>query len=325
MTAGIFPGTGLFERGAAAFAACVPVDPADDGLFGPASVTWRLHADLSAPVSGLRSLLLQALHPLAMAGVDQHSNWRDDPADRFASTSAYVLTTTYGDKAAALAAAARVRKIHERVRGTDPVTGLPYQASDPALLIWVHAALVDSGLAAADRYGSPLSDADKDRYVAEMTAVAEIIGVPPASFADGGAPASVAELDAYFAAVRPALATSKSTADTATYLLGMADVEPDLADVWTVLSAAAVATLPDWARAMYQFGDGGPERDSAPPDREEVRQVLGVLDVVYLGEPGVLEARQRLTVRMRRAEQAGAEQAGAEQARAEQARAEQAR
>ncbi|HTR96089.1 MAG TPA: oxygenase MpaB family protein [Trebonia sp.] len=320
MTAGVFPGTGLFQRAAAAFADCVPVDPADDGLFGPGSVTWRLHADLSAPVSGLRSLLLQALHPLAMAGVDQHSHWRDDPAARFASTSAYVLTTTYGDKAAARAAAERVKKIHEHVRGTDPVTGMPYEASDPALLIWVHAALVDSGLAAADRYGIGLSDADKDRYVAEMTAVAEIIGVPAARFADGGAPASVAELDAYFATVRSELATSQSTADTATYLLGMPDVEPELADVWQVLAAAAVTSLPDWARAMYQFGEGGPAPDSVPPGREEVRQVLGILDAVYLGEPGVLEARQRLTLRMRRAERTRAEQTRAEQAQAEQTR-----
>ena len=103
VTAEVFPGTGLFGRAAAAFADCVPTDPADDGFFGPASVTWRLHADLSAPVSGLRSLLLQALHPLAMAGVDQHSEWRDDPVGRVASTAAYLLTTTYGDRGAARA------------------------------------------------------------------------------------------------------------------------------------------------------------------------------------------------------------------------------
>src|SRR5580658_2747916 len=101
MTAEIFPGSGLFSRGAAAFAASVPVDPADDGFFGPGSVTWRLHADLSAPVSGLRSLLLQALHPLAMAGVDQHSQWRADPVGRLAATSAYTATVTYGDQAGA--------------------------------------------------------------------------------------------------------------------------------------------------------------------------------------------------------------------------------
>src|SRR6202161_4588874 len=96
MTAEVFPGGGLFERGAAAFAASIPVDPADDGFFGPGSVTWRLHADLSAPVAGLRSLLLQALHPLAMAGVDQHSQWRDHPAGRVETAADSRLGTTYG-------------------------------------------------------------------------------------------------------------------------------------------------------------------------------------------------------------------------------------
>src|SRR5580658_1134244 len=221
MTAEIFPGSGLFSRGAAAFAASVPVDPADDGFFGPGSVTWRLHADLSAPVSGLRSLLLQALHPLAMAGVDQHSQWRDDPAGRFASTAAYVLTTTYGDRATARAAADRVRKIHQWVRGTDPVTGRPYAAGDPDLLIWVHAGQVESGLTAARLYGASFSDTEADRYVAEMTASAELVGVPP-----GAAPESVAELDDYFEAVRPELALSPAAADTAAYLTEMPAIEP---------------------------------------------------------------------------------------------------
>src|ERR1700744_5322500 len=128
MTAGTFPGTGLFQRASAAFAVSVPDEPADDGYFGPASVAWRLNLDLSGPVSGLRPLPLQALHPLAMAGVDQHSQWRDDPGGRFASTSAYVLTTTYGDRTAAEAVNERVRKIHEHVPGTDQVTGRPYAA-----------------------------------------------------------------------------------------------------------------------------------------------------------------------------------------------------
>jgi len=288
MTAEIFPGSGLFSRGAAAFAASVPVDPADDGFFGPGSVTWRLHADLSAPVSGLRSLLLQALHPLAMAGVDQHSQWRDDPADRFASTAAYVLTLTYGDRATARAVADRVQKIHQWVRGTDPVTGRPYAAGDPDLLIWVHAAQVESGLSAARLYGASLSDTEADRYVAEMTAAAELVGVPP-----GAAPASVAELDDYFQAVRPELTLSPAAADTAAYLTAMPAIEPELTDLWEVLAAASVASLPDWARDLYG------RADTVAPDRTEVRQVLGVLDALYLGEPGVLEARQRLTLRMR--------------------------
>ncbi len=290
MTADVFPADGLFQRGAAAFAASVPDHPADDGFFGPGSVTWRLHGDLTMPLAGLRSLLLQALHPLAMAGVDQHSDWRADPAARFASTAAYVVTISYGDKATARAAAERVKRIHDRVRGVDPVTGKAYQAGDPDLLIWVHAGLVDSGLAAAELFGPAFSQQDKDRYVAEMTIAAELLGVPP-----GRTPASTAELTAYFGAVRPELTLSPGATATAEYLTTAP--EPALAEIWEDLARAAVASLPDWAREMYGFTGARWQL----PERTEVRQLLGVLDAIYLGEPGVLEARQRLAVRMRNA------------------------
>jgi uncharacterized protein (DUF2236 family) len=134
--------TGLVERSAAVYVSGMPEDAADDGFFGPASVTWRVSADLASPVAGLRSLLMQALHPLAMAGVDQHSDWRRDPVGRLAATSAYLATITFGERAAAVRAAARVRRIHDHVAGVDTVTGRPYAAGDPALLLWVHAALV---------------------------------------------------------------------------------------------------------------------------------------------------------------------------------------
>src|ERR1700723_3978457 len=111
--------TGLIERSAAAYVSGVPEDAADDGFFGPASVAWRVSTDLALPVAGLRSLLMQALHPLAMAGVDQHSGWRRDPVARLAATSAYLTTVTFGDQDAALRAAARVRRIHAHVRGSD--------------------------------------------------------------------------------------------------------------------------------------------------------------------------------------------------------------
>ena len=137
---------GLIERSAAAYAAGIPHHPADEGFFGPDSITWRVSADLPSPISGLRALMMQALHPLAMAGVDQHSDWRQDPVGRLAATSAYLATISFGERAAAEQAAARVRRIHEHVRGVDPVTGRPYEAGDPALLLWVHAALVDSGI-----------------------------------------------------------------------------------------------------------------------------------------------------------------------------------
>src|ERR1700733_9762839 len=99
---------GLVERSAAALVNGIPDDPADDGFFGPSSVAWRISGDLSAPVAGLRALMIQALHPLAMSGVDQHSDWRADPVGRLAATSAYLATLTYGDRAAASQVARRV-------------------------------------------------------------------------------------------------------------------------------------------------------------------------------------------------------------------------
>ena len=200
--------TGLIGRSAAAYASGVPDDAADDGFFGPASVTWRMSADLALPVAGLRSLLMQALHPLAMAGVDQHSGWRRDPVGRLAATSAYLTTVTFGDQAAALRAAARVRRIHARIRGTDAVTGRPYAAGDPALLLWVHVALVQASLAAGRAFGTPLSAADSDRYVAEMVTAAEITGVPRHLV-----PSSIPGLDLYIASVRPTLRCTPAAAE----------------------------------------------------------------------------------------------------------------
>src|SRR5712692_8773755 len=163
---------GLIERSAAAYVSGVPDRPADDGVFGPASITWRVSTGLASPVAGLRSLMMQALHPLAMAGVDQHSDWREDPVGRLAATSAYLSTVSFAERAAAERAAARVRRIHTSVSGVDQITGRQYAASDPALLLWVHAALVDSNLAARALFGTPLPAADADRYVAEMVVAA---------------------------------------------------------------------------------------------------------------------------------------------------------
>ncbi len=129
---------------ARAYERSIQEHPADEGLFGPRSLVWRVHRDRSFPLAGMRSLMVQALHPLAMAGVAQHSDWARDPFGRLAATSGYVLTVTYGDTAAANAVAARVRSIHTHVTGTDRVTGLGYSAADPALLLWVHAGMVDS-------------------------------------------------------------------------------------------------------------------------------------------------------------------------------------
>src|SRR5437899_6697881 len=181
---------------ARAYERAVPVGRQDDGLFGPRSIVWRVNRDRCFPLAGMRSLMIQALHPLAMAGVAEHSNWRRDPFGRLAATSSYLLTTTYGDTASALAAAAWVRKIHTQVRGVDPETGLAYSAEDPALLLWVHAAMVDSIIDVVQRYGRTLDAADADLYVAEMVRFAEIVGVPAAQV-----PATLDSLRSYIDSV----------------------------------------------------------------------------------------------------------------------------
>jgi uncharacterized protein (DUF2236 family) len=282
--------TGLIERSAAAYAGAIPDDPADDGFFGAGSIAWRLSGDLSSPIAGLRSLMMQALHPLAMAGVDQHSDWRRDPVGRLAATSAYVTTITFGERRAAQHAAARVRRIHEHVTGTDPVTGRPYEASDPALLLWVHAALVDSGIRACELFGDPLTPEQNDAYVAEMVAAAELVGVPA-----GQVPSNAAELQDYITSVQPDLRCTPAASESMTFLLDPPGLDEDVAEIWQDVRAGAVASLPPWALALY----GWPAEPVTPARRTQIRQALGVLDAVMLGEPGVLEARQRVTLRAR--------------------------
>ena len=283
---------GLVERSAAALVSGIPEQPADDGFFGPASVAWRISGDLSAPVAGLRALMIQALHPLAMAGVDQHSDWRADPVGRLAATSAYLATITFGDRGAAERAAARVRRIHERVTGVDRETGKPYAAGDPDLLLWVHAALVDSNLAAREMFGSALTPAEADDYIEEMVVAAELVGVPAELVPD-----SRAALAKYLAWMQPQLLSTAAARESMAYLLDPPGLDAELAEIWQDIREATLISLPEWARQMYGY--------SAPAltdgRREEIRQALGVLDAVFIGEPGVLEARQRITLRMRAA------------------------
>ena len=288
--------TALVERSAAAYVSGVPENPADDGYFGPASVTWRVSGDLASPVAGLRSLLMQALHPLAMAGVDQHSGWRRDPVGRLAATSAYLATVTFGDRAAARHAGARVWRIHDHVLGTDAVTGRPYAAGDPALLLWVHGALVDSFLATGNLVGTALPAADSNRYVAEMVTAAELTGVPRRLV-----PSNVPELDLYIASVRPGLRCTPAAAESMACLLDPPDLDEDIAGIWQDVRDAAIAVLPRWARRMYGYDAPPP---MTPGRRTEIRQSLGVLDAMFLSQPDVLEARQRITLRMRAAQPA---------------------
>src|SRR4051812_8940819 len=124
------------------------VQPKDDGLLGPDAVAWRVVGHPGALIGGLRSLILQALHPLAMAGVDQHSDYTQRPLGRLQRTTYYVAATAYGDKETAARAVEQVRKRHNKVKGVDPVTGKRYSADDPDTQLWVHSTEWHSFLAA---------------------------------------------------------------------------------------------------------------------------------------------------------------------------------
>jgi uncharacterized protein (DUF2236 family) len=214
--------------------------------FSESDPIWRVHDDASMFVGGIRALLLQSLHPLAMAGVAGHSGYRSDPWGRLQRTSAFLARTTFGTADDAEAAVAMVRGIHERVRGRAP-DGRPYSASDPHLLGWIHAAEADSFLAAYRRFGSSrLTAADEDEYVAQSGDIAERLGVVDP-------PRTVGELATTLDAYRPELASTQAAHDAARFLL----LHPPLSWVerpgYACLAAGGVALLPVWAKEMLRL------------------------------------------------------------------------
>lgn len=268
--------------------------PYDLGYFGPQSVTWRLHSDPMQWVAGVRALFLLALHPLAMAGVDQHSTYREDPIGRLQRTGEYLGAVTFGTRAEANRAAARVRGVHRRVRGVEPEADVPYVASDPELLLWVHAGEIDSFLTIGRRAGIRVSAADADRYVAEQVRAAELIGIPREL-----APRSTAELAAYFERVRPTLRVTAAARETAKFLFlppmpAIVQLATPARAVWGSAAGLAFATLPVWARRLYG-SPGLPITDlGASLTLRGLRITSKVLPAQLLESPHHKQARQRL-------------------------------
>ena len=214
--------------------------------FTPDDPIWRVHADASMFPAGIRALLLQSLHPLAMAGVAGHSGYKGDPWGRLQRTSEFLATTTFGTIDHAERQIARVRRIHERVRGTAP-DGRPYAASDPHLLRWVHVTEVDSFLTAYQHYAvEPLSDADADRYVQQATLVASRLGVVDA-------PTTVGELRDAIEGYRPELAGTPAAREAARFLLVHPPLPLAARAGYSALAAGAVAMLPRWARTPLRL------------------------------------------------------------------------
>ena len=201
----------------------------------------HVHSDSAMFIGGIRALLLQSLHPLAMAAVAQHSDYRGDPWGRLQRTSHFIGTTTFGRTEDAQRAIARVRAIHRRVTGTAP-DGQPYAASDPHLLTWVHIAEVDSFLRAHSSFGTrPLDKAGRDGYVADMARIGGELGVPDP-------PRTEAELADRIGAYRPELAATAEAREAARFLLLRPPLPVIARAPYGLLAAAAVSLLPGWAR-----------------------------------------------------------------------------
>ena len=226
----------------------------DPGLFGPGSMVWKVHADFTAMmIGGVASLLVQMLHPAALAGVWDHSDFRGDMRGRLRRTAQFVAGTSYGARGEAERLIARVRNIHQHVRGTLP-DGTPYAANDPALLTWVHAAEAWCFLAAYRRYRDPgVSGADQDRYLAEVAEVARLLGA-------ADVPADRRDLERYFSGVRPALAYDGRTAEITRSVLDQPPPSALAAPFRALVLAAAVDLLPPWAAALHGFAPGETRR-----------------------------------------------------------------
>jgi uncharacterized protein (DUF2236 family) len=213
----------------------------DSGFLGPSSVAWRVISHPAAAVGGMRALLIQTLHPLAMAGVAEFSNYQANPLKRLQRTSYYVAATTFGDKQTALHAADRVKKIHKKVKGIDPITKKRYSAEDPQTQLWVHCTEWHSFLSAYEAYAGKLTLRERDQYIAEGQVIAELLDLNPEI-----TPGSIKELNSYFREVRHELLQTKISDQTIRFVL-----RPPLSreilllwPTWSLLGRAGLALVP---------------------------------------------------------------------------------
>jgi uncharacterized protein (DUF2236 family) len=265
------------------------------GFFGPDSVTWRLHSDPAFSVGGIRALLLQALHPIAMDGVHQFSTgFTEDPWARLTRTAEYVATLTYGTRRDALRVVRRVRGMHRDKSAVEETTGRRYNVDDADLLLWVHNCEVDSLLSTARRAGVPLTDADADRYVAEQVTAAVLIGAE-----ESDVPTTVAELAAYFAGVQERLAVTPAARAASRFILlppmpGWVQLLTPARPAWSTLASLGAATLPRWARRLYGLPGFGLTDAAATAGLKAFRQTALAVPARVRESPIVRAARARV-------------------------------
>ena len=235
-------------------------------------MTWQVHADPILWIAGLRALLLQAVHPAAMAGVLQHSDFRADPWGRLRRTADYVGVVTFGSDEEVARMGARVRGIHRKVRGTDASTSITYRADDPHLLRWVHCCEVESFVSTYQRATGALAPEEIDAYYAEQTRAAAVVGLDPADV-----PSSAAEIAEYFASMRAEAAVDRRARRVASYVLlpPMPRWTRRLYGLPTPLGSDATATAA--LRGLHAAMRAAPDRYREGPHLKAARERLGLL------------------------------------------------
>ncbi|MFW6597744.1 oxygenase MpaB family protein [Propionibacteriaceae bacterium Y2011] len=216
-----------------------------DRWFTPADAIWRVHRDPAMFIGGIRSLLLQSLHPVAMQAVSEHSGQGSDPWGRLQRANQFVNTTTYGTVAEAEQAIAKVHHVHGFVQGVTP-EGEPYEAGDPHLLKWVHIVDVESFLLAHQAYGErPLTPERCDEYVAQTAVVAEQLGVIDP-------PRTRAELETQLMSYRLELRRTEAAVEAAELLLRRPPLPKSSRPAYRMLVHGALALTPPWALARLR-------------------------------------------------------------------------
>jgi uncharacterized protein (DUF2236 family) len=238
-------------------------------------MAWRLHKEPALLIGGLRALMVEALHPLAVASMEDFSKYKQDTWGRYDRTTSYVTVTIFGTTAEAEKAGRKVRAVHSRIRGVDKVTGLPYSADDPTLLLWVHTTLVESFVISYERFVAPLSVAERDAYVSEMVRQAELVGLRAADV-----PSTFVATSEFIASLRPQLRMTPG-ADAAIDTVLHPPLPAWRRPFWWLLGQSALSLMPDWALAIYgvrpvrgvapafrpfiTFGSAMVRRHSGPP------------------------------------------------------------
>jgi uncharacterized protein (DUF2236 family) len=259
---------------------------ADHGLFGPTSVTWRVHLEPVLWVGGFRALLLQSLHPQVMRGTYQNSALFD-PAkawSRFQRTVEFVGVRTFGSTAEVEAAAARVRRLHGGLRGFDPDAGTTFALDEPEFLLWVHSTEIDSYAEVALRAGI-IDAAEAETYLAESVRAARVVGL-------ASAPASRAEMRRYLDGVRPRLKlTDEARVGVGNLFAPKGDAPTVRKLTFSAVASLSMATLPRWARRMYGL-PGLPTTDLGATAL--VRALRGLTDLLpdVPAPPEIVRARR---------------------------------